>query len=158
MDQGLAHKSFPSERKPQIAGGKNVDSLEGLLHKWAQQPRHQGCCFIQDGIIDQKRWASVTPRVLFLLKEARHEGPEPSQDLRAFIRENGPYGLTLKNAAYWSYAIHHIALGRLRGFPVGKSELDEAAELFLSSAVVNIKKSKGTELVASALFEDSPSS
>jgi hypothetical protein len=121
-----------------------VDSLEGLLHKWAQQPRHQGCCFIQDGIIDQKRWASVTPRVLFLLKEARHEGPEPSQDLRAFIRENGPYGLTLKNAAYWSYAIHHIALGRLRGFPVGKSELDEAAELFLSSAVVNIKKSKGT--------------
>jgi hypothetical protein len=118
---------------------------EKLLNSWAQQVNHQGHCFIQDGVIEQRRWDATTPKVLFLLKEARHDGPESSWDLREFIRENnGPYGPALKNAAYWSYAIHHIARGNLPGFPVEKSTLDEAAELFLSSAVVNIKKSRGT--------------
>jgi hypothetical protein len=121
-----------------------MDAHEALLLRWSQQPLHQGHCFIKDGIIDRKRWDSATPHVLFLLKEARHEEPDPTWDLREFIREMGPYGPTWKNAAHWCYAIHHIANGALRRFPVEKPALDEAAELFLASAVVNIKKSGGT--------------
>jgi len=121
-----------------------MDAHEALLHRWSRQPHHQEHCFIKDGIIDQKRWDSITLRVLFLLKEARHEGPDSSWDLREFIREVGPSGPSLKNAAYWCYAIHHIASGTLLRFPIEKSAVDEAAELFLSSAVVNIKKSAGT--------------
>jgi hypothetical protein len=120
-----------------------MDAHEELLDRWARRPHHQGHCFIKDGIIDYRRWHSKAPRVLFLLKEARHDGPESIWDLRAFIREAGPYGLTFKNSAYWCYAIHHIASGSLPRFPVQQSAIDEAAELFLCSAVVNIKKSRG---------------
>lgn len=121
-----------------------MDAHEELLTKWSQQPHHQGHCFIKDGIIDQRRWDSIAPKVLFLLKEARHDGADSSWDLREFIREMGPCGPTLKNTAHWCYAIHHVARGNLPGFPVDKYAFDEAAELFLSSAVVNIKKSGGT--------------
>jgi probable HAF family extracellular repeat protein len=46
-----------------------MDSHEELLHRWSKEPRHQtntseGKCFIKDGIIDQKRWGLVRPRVL----------------------------------------------------------------------------------------------
>lgn len=52
-----------------------MDAHEELLDKWAQELHHRGRCFIKDGIIDQKLWESTTPRVLFLLKEARHDEP-----------------------------------------------------------------------------------
>jgi len=119
-----------------------MDAHEELLTEWSQRKHHQGHCFIKDGIIDSTRWKSASPRVLFLLKEARHEGS--SWDLREFIRESGPKSPTFWNAAYWCYAIHHIALGQVPRFPIEKQSKDEAAELFRSSAVVNIKKSGGT--------------
>jgi len=124
------------------------EKLDELISQWARRHLHQGRCFIKDGIIDADRWKTTAPKVLALLKEGRHEGLSTSWDLREYIRkdirENGRLtGPALKNTSYWCYAIHHVARGRLRGFPVGTAALDQAVELFLSSALVNIKKSGG---------------
>jgi hypothetical protein len=121
------------------------DLHEDLLERWSQEQHHQGQCFIKDGIIDVDRWQSADPKVLFLLKEARHCG-KGTWDLRKYLREKAPSEATWRNAAYWCYAIHHIRRGKLPGRPFlsdRKVEYDKAVEALRSSAVVNIKKSKG---------------
>lgn len=121
---------------------------DGLLEKWSREKHHQKHCFIKDGVVDTVRWRCADPKVLFLLKEAYDDNGRSSWDLRRYLRKepsalNNP---TWRNAAYWCYAIHHIKRGRLPGLPFlpeRKAEYDHAVELLLSSAVVNIKKSKG---------------
>jgi hypothetical protein len=126
-----------------------MDAHERLLETWSHEKHQQGRCFIKDGVIDKKRWRSVHHKVLFLLKEARHEG-KGYWDLRKYLREDdlALMSPTWRNAAYWCYAIHHIKHGSLPGLPdpnrpINGRQNEEAVELLRSSAVVNIKKSDG---------------
>jgi hypothetical protein len=130
---------------PERIGEYTMDTHEDLLEKWSLEPHHQGQCFIKDGIIENDRWRSADPRVLFLLKEGRHSGTG-IWDLRKYIRESDPDQGTLRNTAYWCYAIHHIKRGRLPGLPIASkrtAEYRKAVEALRSSAIVNIKKSSG---------------
>jgi hypothetical protein len=126
-----------------------MDPHEKLLTKWSQQPHHQGKgkCFIKDGIVDPHRWISARPKILLLLKEAYHE-ESGFWDLRDYVRQEAPdpHG-TLRNSAYWCYAIQSMVRGSLPPVPfqdTRKCEYDKAVEFLRSSAVVNIKKSEGT--------------
>src|ERR1039458_3252367 len=126
-----------------------MDAHEKLLTKWSQQPHHKGKgkCFIKDGIVDPKRWVSARPKLLLLLKEAYHQGSE-HWDLREYVRQENPapHG-TLRNSAYWCYAIQCMVRGSLPPVPfpnTRKSEYDKTVEFLRSSAIVNIKKSGGS--------------
>lgn len=113
---------------------------ELLLERWSKLPYH-GKDFVKDGIIDPTRWQTVTPKVLFVLKES-YGGPK---DLRKEILDTGyaKWNIWWK-AAYWCYACHHVFRGNvLPPFPADDSGFEEASDLFLSSAVINIKKSHG---------------
>jgi hypothetical protein len=123
-----------------------MDSHEDLLETWSLEPHHQGQCFIKDGIIDNGRWRSVDLKVLLLLKEGRDSGSSRTWDLRKYVRESDPNPGTLRNAAYWCYAIQHIKRGTLPGLPLASertAEYRKAVEALRSSAIVNIKKSNG---------------
>lgn len=124
-----------------------MDAHEDLLDGWSRRRHHQGqrFGFIKDGIIDNDRWRSADPKVLFLLKEARHGGAG-TWDLRKHLRESAPKTATWRNAAYWCYAIDHIKRGRLPGLPFPserKAEYLKAVEALRCSAIINIKKSNG---------------
>ncbi|MGB8061292.1 MAG: hypothetical protein WCF26_05310 [Candidatus Sulfotelmatobacter sp.] len=117
---------------------------EKLLETW--KPR--GRCFIEDGIIDDDRWHSADPKVLLLLKEARHEGTG-TWDLRRHLREEDPTN-TWQKSAYWCYAVQGVKSGSLRCLPFSnmperKAEYEKAVEALRASAIVNIKKIDGKE-------------
>jgi hypothetical protein len=122
------------------------DLHEDLLGRWSREQHHQGRCFIKDGIIDSDRWRSADIKILFLLKEAYHDGGS-TWDLRKHVRENDLRGKpALRNLVCWSYAIHNIKRGHLPGLPSlpqRKSEYHAGLEALRSSAIVNIKKSGG---------------
>jgi len=114
---------------------------EKLLDTWPSKGR----LFIKDGIIDMDRWRSADPKVLLLLKEARHNGVG-TWDLREYLREEPKPRGTWRKSAYWCYAIPYIKRGSLPGLPFlpdRKAEFDQAVEALRSSAIVNIKKSDG---------------
>jgi len=119
-----------------------MDEHELLLNEWSRRPRHIGRAFIKDGIIDKPRWSGTTEKVLLLLKEA-YGGNGESWDLREHIRTYGVTG-TWKKAAWWCYAAHHAMRGvALPPFDDGDATRAAAEECFLSSAIVNVKKSDG---------------
>jgi hypothetical protein len=96
--------------------------------------------FIKDGIIDPSRWSTAKTKILFLLKES-YDGPK---DLRVEIRETGFAKWQIwRKCAYWCYACHHVFLDTLPPFPDHDPAFREASDLFLSSAILNIKKSNG---------------
>jgi hypothetical protein len=127
-----------------------VNPHDELLDKWSELKHHQekGKCFIKDGIVDPSRWASARPKVLLLLKEARHKG-SVRWDYREYLRKDYPPNRTLQNSAYWCYAIHRIVRGNLPPVPfpgTRKSEYIKAVEALRSSAIVNVKKSGGRSI------------
>jgi len=118
------------------------DQHEVLLVEWERrhfQKKYKA--FIRDGIIDPTLWAKAEPKVLFVLKES-YGGPK---DLREEIRHPGcaKWPIWWK-AAYWCYACHYVFSGKeLPPFPADDHAFKEASDLFLSSAVINVKKSNG---------------
>jgi len=114
-----------------------------LLQEWAKRHLEKGYHgFKKDGIIDPNRWENTTPKVLFVLKES-YDGPK---DLRKEILETGCAKWKIWwTVAYWCYACHYVAQsGTLPQFPAANpAACNEASDLFLSSAIINIKKSNG---------------
>lgn len=123
-----------------------TDRHEDLLESWATRPHHSKRGFVKDGIIDHKRWSAATVKVLFLLKEAYSDPDNPSDwDLRVLLRENwkGPKGVLFWNCAYWAYAAQHISDTATPELPQNEQSYSQATECFLSTAVLNVKKSSG---------------
>jgi len=117
-----------------------MSDSDDLFQQWAA--RHKGKTFVQDGIIDKKKWDAAKSKILFLLKEP-YSDRQMSWDLReniiGTVNEMGLVG-SWRQASYWSYACHHrIVHGTLPSFPA-KAEERELVDLFLSSAVLNVKK------------------
>jgi hypothetical protein len=119
-----------------------MEAHEALLERLSRQEHHRGKCFIKDGIIDPRRWKLASPKVLLLLKEARHEGTA-KWDYRSYLRKWNDKNSTLRNAAYWCYAIHRLFRGDLPSLPSKSDEYVNAIEALRSSAIVNLKKSGG---------------
>lgn len=120
-----------------------MDADERLLNTWSQQRHHRGKAFARDGIIDLHRWRLAKPKVLFLLKEAYHDSSQ-EWDYREYLNEwSAKDKPTLRNAAYWCYAIYHVAHGNLPALPSDQGEYSKAIECLRSGAIVNVKKSAG---------------
>jgi hypothetical protein len=119
-----------------------MDAHEALLDRWSRQEHHRDKYFIKDGIIAPSRWRLANPKALLLLKEAYHDGTE-KWDYRSYLKEWNGKNPTLRSAAYWCYAIHHIFRGDLPRLPSDANDYEKAIEALRSSAIVNIKKSEG---------------
>lgn len=113
-----------------------------LMKRWSKKPIHKGNNFIEDGIIDLARWQKADRKILFLLKEAYGD----YENLCWLIKDewNGPKYKTWKTVSYWLYGLRKMQPDSIPAFPKKQSEIDECNEFLLSSAVVNVKKSKGT--------------
>lgn len=124
-----------------------VIELESLLDAWAQRSHHVGRQFARDGIIDDTRWNSTRPRVLFLLKEAYADESEgPAWDLCHHIRDKlmGPKGKMWNTVSQWAYLIMQGSHSSIVSYPEAYQDRPGRSQALLSSAVVNIKKSGGT--------------
>jgi hypothetical protein len=116
---------------------------DALMQEWEQLPEHKDQCFIRVGIIDHSRWERAPRKVLFILREAydrkkRAEGDDLCQLLQ---RKNGPFSKTWWTVANWAYAALH---GTPDCIPtITKDSQPRRREALLSTAVVNLKKSKG---------------
>jgi hypothetical protein len=120
---------------------------ELLLDKWASLARHQGKCFIRDGIIDSGRWSQAQRKVLFILREAHGEADDiVGWDLREVIRNEweGPKYKIWWTIAYWAYGILRASPDHFPPMPDDDIAFEAAREALLSTAAINIKKSGGS--------------
>lgn len=115
--------------------------------EWRNRPIHKGQFFIEDGIIDEELWHKSGVKILFLLKEAYDSDPNVTKEwnLSDVIREEwkGPKFKIWWTAALWAYGLKNINEDNFRGFPEGYKANPKVKDAFLSSAIVNLKKSKG---------------
>jgi hypothetical protein len=129
---------------------KNIENMmtsfysrkhQELMNRWKAKGLHINQEFIEDGIIDLNRWEATNRKVLVLLKEA-YGG---YGDLCSWIRDEwkGPKYKLWWTASYWLYALQKLSGKNIPPFPKEKGQFDECVDFLLSSAVVNIKKSKG---------------
>ncbi len=118
------------------------------FNEWKQRELHKGNFFITDGIIDKQRWESSKVKILYILKEAYVSDPRETQewDLCNHLTK----GLTeLKKKMWWtlsqwSYGINKLVeTNEILQFNEGFKNDDDFNEAFLSSAIINIKKSAG---------------
>ena len=124
---------------------KKIKTHDELMNVW--QARHEAKGykdFIADGIIDEVSWGQSKIKVAFLLKEAY--GTFGS--LTDHFKEWGEVKYQLwHNVSYWLYGMHHVWNEKVvPDFTVCKSEetSKERYQYFLSTAIINIKKSNGT--------------
>lgn len=117
--------------------------MNNIFSEWRLREPHLEQRFIEDGIIDFKKWEKSPRKVLFLLKEAYDTNQDSSGfSLTTLVREKwkGPKGTTWWRMGYWAYLLQNISISNLPDYPANKREAKEA---LLSSAVVNIRKSGG---------------
>src|SRR5580700_7193968 len=121
-----------------------LDEHRRLMDEWKARPNHERECFIEDGIIDRTRWLSAKRKVLFVLKEARDDsGDKRGFDLCELIRDcwKGPgKSRTYCPVADWAYLAQNCQETTIPSRSEARRHRDES---LLSSAVMNLKKSKG---------------
>jgi len=120
----------------------NESAHDALLTRWSNELHHRGQVFVSDGAIDPSLWCDAPRRVAFLLKEAY--GGDESWDIRYEIREawGSNLSLTLRNAAYLAFAAHYASVTNLPEIP--SERFGVARHSLLASALINVKKSRGT--------------
>jgi hypothetical protein len=116
---------------------------EQLLDDWATREHHIGKGCHKDGVFDLDRFAAAPRKILFLLKEAYSEGR--GYDMRRQIRSPVGLGTTWWNTVCWGFALQHAGRGQMPPYPAfyENGDNEKAAEVLVSTAVINIKKSAG---------------
>ena len=116
-----------------------MDRFAELFNRWRNSKEEYTSNFSEDGIIDEKKWnISSKKKVLVVLKETNNY----SKDLRALIRDDwkGAKNYLWKNVGRWVYGIQNTT----KAFIPDRSDADVYRnEALLSSAVINLKKTKG---------------
>ncbi len=118
--------------------------METLFDRWKSKELHKDQRFIPDGIVNSEKWVKSPHKILFILKEAyAKRDEEPAFDLRSTIKKQKARTKSLKPLGQWAYGLHHtLSNNSLTSFVRDGTLIDEA---LFSSAVINIKKSKGTK-------------
>ena len=114
------------------------EKLELLSEKWKSQKGYN--YFVYDGILNYGKWNFVTPKILFLLKEAADDFTEIAGLEINITNGNGPHFWW--NICYWKYLIENLSKGVDVTF-VSQSELPEVKinnNILDSIAYVNVKK------------------
>lgn len=126
--------------------------LKNLMDQWRLGPNHIGFVFNYDGIVNEEFWNNEkNKKILFFLKEAYH-----SKESEARYKEenNSSYFLTeelnsykpwkmWKKVAVWTAAINNTdSNGTLKYSETAIRNAEQ--DLIKSIAVVNVKKSHGT--------------
>ena len=115
-----------------------MDRFAELFNRWRNSKKEYIGNFSEDGIIDEKQWNNSSKKVLVVLKETN----DYSNDLRALIRDHwkGTKNYLWQNVGRWAYGIQKTT----KTFIPGRSDADaHRNEALLSSAVINLKKTKG---------------
>jgi len=120
--------------------------IDSLFKEWKdREPHKTNNNFIKDGIIDIDRWNHVSTKVLFILREAyQHENETDGFNLvENLLAEEGQKKgkSTWRNLGKWAYL--------LQNYPT-ENDIENVTrdwfyyeEAFLSSAIINVKKSGG---------------
>jgi hypothetical protein len=113
-----------------------------MFNSWREEELHENNLFIQDGIINSKKWDKAEVKILFLLKEAYHSKKDNGLwDLRNHLQNKKAKSRTFRPLGQWANGIQELyKAGDLPKFSNKQSILNKALE---SSAVVNLKKSGG---------------
>jgi hypothetical protein len=117
-----------------------------LFKEWKQREGHlSNSSFIEDGIIDPVRWQKSKTKVLFILREAYQEGGETSgfNLVKNLKEEEGEKKgkSTWRNLAKWAALLtDNVTWNEEKNLPREWSKYQEA---FLSTAIINVKKSGG---------------
>ena len=115
-----------------------MDRFDELFNSWRNSKEEYSSNFSEDGIIDEKKWNIASKKVLVILKETNNY----AKDLRALIRDDWQKAKNYlwQNVGRWVYGIQNTT----KTFIPGRSEADaHRNEALLSSAVINLKKTKG---------------
>ncbi len=113
--------------------GIKTEKLKELFKEW--KLRYEQGDFIEDGIIDEDRWDKALAKVLFLAKET---SDDPG-DYLARIRNEKAAGWDVAGA--WAYAVQNVKLNP--SYSEARKP-ENWSQAFLSSALLNLKKPKGT--------------
>jgi len=115
---------------------------------WKRRELHKEQFFITDGIIDEERWKSAEIKILYILKEAYESDENQSEewDLAKYL-SNG-LGIIKKKmwwtVSQWSYGLRKLhETNEVVPFNEQFKADEDFNEAFLSSAIINIKKSSG---------------
>lgn len=111
---------------------------EELYLKW-QNTRNYSY-FVKDGILNYEKWNSLSPKILFLLKEAADDFINIAGEKIDITKGNGNHFWW--NICYWKYIIEHL-YNNVDPIFIARTELPEARlnnNILDSIAYVNIKK------------------
>ncbi len=97
--------------------------------------------FIQDGIVDEKKWLECEKKILFILKEAYDKTGE-GYDLTKWLREEAPRKRPWGRIARLIYGISNSSDRYIEKYKYKLTD-EEHREMLGSIAVMNIKKSSG---------------
>jgi hypothetical protein len=119
--------------------------MQKLFQKWKESTFQDQSSFIEDGIIDEERWEKTDVKVLFILREAYQEGEFTGgfnlvSNLKKEAGENKSKA-TWRNLARWAFLLQNRGNSSL--IATYSSEWPFYEESFLSSAIINVKKSGG---------------
>jgi hypothetical protein len=122
-----------------------LSESDKLFTEWENDPFHDKKKFFRDGIVEYDYWESSPVKTMFLFKEAYTRG-EDGYDLAKELSDSAPYGRWWR-VPQWAYAIREVLTKGLKpAFPndlKSGGDWDKGNDLLSSSAIVNIKKSKG---------------
>lgn len=123
--------------------------INKLFDEWKSKPTqngidHQNSVFIRDGIVCPEQWFSQDIRPLFLLKEAY--GGNDGWDLIAeHLLTSGKMGIdTWRRVTEWTKGLLSTSLTRIEPYAPDTSMEQYGNEYLKKIAVVNVKKSGGT--------------
>ena len=134
-----------------------AENFAELFNRWRSKENHKGANFVEDGIIDPKRWNKSKRKILFIFKEAYMAPDKKFTNLCELFFENDILDIPLADshykmwwtAALWAYGIKYFEKGKILRIQPFDGDIDANAkvkEALLSCAVIDIKKSGGTSI------------
>lgn len=115
--------------------------LDVLFTEWVSHyPEYKGI-FVKDGIINEKKWDNIEPKILFIAKEPNHD----------FNPQEGDFRIDWNNKKLFpfSYRIAEWAWGIINNFPIfekfyhNSDWLENYSEALQNISFMNVKKSGG---------------
>jgi hypothetical protein len=124
------------------------DGMSKLLSEWKVLEHHKNHCFVNDGIIDIRKW-NKSNKILIVLKEAYGSGKKEKEwDYSNLITTNAEWVKNkqmYKMLCYWLYAISNTTVDY---FPTELTSdmINSGYDILCSSAIINLKKSNGNSV------------
>ncbi|MFN7113498.1 MAG: hypothetical protein ACK4PK_03980 [Alphaproteobacteria bacterium] len=120
---------------------------EALFSEWKSRllDEEEKKCFVADGVANEDSYLEISPKILFVLKEANGKKGEifPSDFWRELLTK-AQRGQTWQNIARWAYGIRHLPADIPWSGSLASADDFFRGEILKSIAAINVKKIYGS--------------